>query len=252
MVFDDTVVNEVTTYLDDWLVRKIEGFEIGSAHMPFLSRIIRNERDVSSYSKVHSISTVFGQSVYEQISVIIASSNSDEAEHQKNVPIEISQTRRNRIRQIIDDLNAQNSQPNRQEEMEQILAIPNEDTVRAIPKPKKYDVFIRRGNDEYFFDLKTVKPNISDFPKFKEQMLEWIAREDHKVHAMMIFPYNPYLPEPFETAYQIGNIVSPDEYMVGKQYWDFIGGKDAYEQILDIFDQVGTAHWDELNEIING
>ena len=83
-------------------------------------------------------------------------------------------------------------------------------------------------------------------------MLEWIAREDCPIHAMMVFPYNPYLPQAFETAYQMGNIVNADEYMVGEQYWDFIGGDGAYEQILDIFDQVGEAHWDELNELING
>jgi hypothetical protein len=83
-------------------------------------------------------------------------------------------------------------------------------------------------------------------------MLEWIAREDYPIHSMMVFPYNPYFPQPFETAYQIGNIVNPDEYMVGEQYWDFIGGEGAYEQILDIFDQVGEAHWGELNELING
>tara|TARA_Y100001936_G_C15881165_1_gene562910 strand:+ start:92 stop:850 length:759 start_codon:yes stop_codon:yes gene_type:complete len=252
MVFDNSVVDDVTAYLDDWLVSKIAGFDIGAPHMPFLSRIIRNERDVASYSKVHSISTVFGQSIYEQISVIIANSNSDDAEHQRDIPIEISQARRDLITQIIDDLNAGNREPNRQAEMEQILATPNEDVHCVIPKPKKYDVFIRRGDDEYFFDLKTVKPNISDFAKFKEQMLQWIAREDHIVHTMMIFPYNPYLPEPFETAYQIGNMVSPNEYMVGEQYWDFIGGAGAYQQVLDIFDQVGAAHWNELNEIING
>ena len=251
MVFDNTIVEQVTNRIENWLVGKIEGFN-PTPDMPFLSRIIRNPRDVSSYSRTHSITTTLGQSVYEQISVIIARSNSDEAEHQRDIPIEISQTRRNLIRQIIDDLNAENNQPNRQEEIEQILAIPNENIVNVTPKPKKYDVFIRRGDDEYFFDIKTTKPNIGDFAKFKEQMLEWVARENRSVHAIMVFPYNPYLPEPFETAYQIGNILNPDEYMVGEQYWDFIGGLGGYEQILDIFDDVGERHWDELNEIING
>jgi hypothetical protein len=251
MVFDNTVVDQVTSSLDNWLSRKIEGFGPAS-HMPFLSRIIRNQRDVSSYSKTHSIATTIGQSVYEQISVIIARSNSDEAEHQKEVPVSISEDRRTTIREIIDELKNNTQQPNRQFEMEQILEIPNQNMINSTPSPKKYDVFIRRDDDEYFFDLKTVKPNIGDFPKFKEQMLEWVARENRPVHAMMVFPYNPYLPEPFETAFQIGNIVNPDEYMVGEQYWDFIGGVGAYEQILDIFDHVGETHWDELDESING
>ena len=56
---------------------------------------------------------------------------------------------------------------------------------------------MRKGDNEYFFEIKTVKPNIDIFEKSKTKLLEWIARRRKPVNVFLAFPYNPYHPEPY-------------------------------------------------------
>ena len=38
--------------------------------------------------------------------------------------------------------------------------------------------------------------------------------------------------------------------MIGKDYWDFLGGKGCYEEVLDLYEQVGKNMWTKLKEKI--
>ena len=71
-------------------------------------------------------------------------------------------------------------------------------------KLTQVDVWLESHEGELFLiDLKTVKPNKSDFQKFKRTLLEWTAAELAKdpeviVNTMIGIPYNPYEPKPYE------------------------------------------------------
>lgn len=66
------------------------------------------------------------------------------------------------------------------------------------------DLFVQdNDNSVHLFDLKTVKPNISNFKDFKRTLLEWIAiylfkHPDANVNSYIAIPYNPYEPKPYE------------------------------------------------------
>jgi len=36
--------------------------------------------------------------------------------------------------------------------------------------------------------------------------------------------------------------------LVGKEFWDFLGGNDAYEDLLDCFEQVGIILRPEIDD----
>lgn len=252
MTLSNDVVNEVTEYVDDWLVRKIAGYRRETANMPFLSSIVRDPSLVSSYSITHSLATAIGMGLYEQISEMIATPNCDEVELKRRLPEEISPARRNLITTIVGDLQSGNRTADRNAEREEILTIPNDHTVHSVGQPKVYDLYLRRDGEEWFFDLKTVKLSLGGEPGHKQVLLEWIARENRRINAMLAFPYNPYEPEPFETRFTMRGILGRNEYMVGQEYWDFLGGPGAYPQVLSIFDQVGRKHWNELNHLMTG
>lgn len=36
------------------------------------------------------------------------------------------------------------------------------------------------------------------------------------------------------------------EVLMGKQFWDFVGGKDTYEAILNVFEKVGREKGREI------
>ena len=70
--------------------------------------------------------------------------------------------------------------------------------------------------------------------------------------AACAIPFGFDEPEPFETRFTMRGILGRNEYMVGEEYWDFLGDPGAYTQVLEIFDQVGREHWDELNHLMTG
>lgn len=39
-----------------------------------------------------------------------------------------------------------------------------------------------------------------------------------------------------------------NELKVAKEFWDFLGGKDTYENLLDCFEQVGVEMRDEIDK----
>src|SRR3990172_11265223 len=101
---------------------------------------------------------------------------------------------------------------------------------------------MRRQNVEHFFEIKTVKPNIDIFEKSKTKLLEWVARKHSPVKVFLAFPYNPYFPEPYSRFTEMGMMDHPNDFLIGEEYWDFLGGKNTFQELLKIFDEVGKKY----------
>ena len=104
----------------------------------------------------------------------------------------------------------------------------------------------------YLFDLKTAKPNISNFKDFKRTLLEWCAiklAQNPKVNVMsfIAIPYNPYEPLPYQRWTLKGMLDLEQELKVADEFWDFLGGKGAYEEILNCFERVGVELRPEID-----
>ena len=103
------------------------------------------------------------------------------------------------------------------------------------------------------FDLKTVKPNKGDFISYKRNMLEWLAiffyqYPDAKANTLISIPYNPYEPEPYKRWTMKGMLDLQNELKVAEEFWDFLGGEEAYQQLLDIFEKAGIELRPEIDE----
>jgi len=103
------------------------------------------------------------------------------------------------------------------------------------------------------FDLKTVKPNLSNFKDFKRTLLEWIAiylykHPDANVHSYLAIPYNPYEPKPYERWTLKGMLDLDNELKVGEEFWNFLAGKGAYQELLNCFERVGIELRPEIDE----
>lgn len=62
-----------------------------------------------------------------------------------------------------------------------------------------------------------------------------------QVRTLLAIPYNPYEPEPYARWTFQGMFDLPNEIMVAKEFWDFLGGDDTYEEVLKVFEEVGIA-----------
>jgi type II restriction enzyme len=121
-------------------------------------------------------------------------------------------------------------------------------------KTVKVDIFVQdKEGTVHLFDLKTAKPNISNFKDFKRTLLEWIAiflskHPDININSYIAIPYNPYEPKPYERWTLKGMLDLDNELKVAEEFWDFLGGEGAYLELLNCFERVGVELRPEIDK----
>ena len=119
---------------------------------------------------------------------------------------------------------------------------------------KRVDLFVEKVDGiEYYFEIKTAKPNINEFTGIKKQMLDWIAMrgsQNPKVQLKTIvaIPYNPYEPKPYERWTLQGLFDLKSEVLVGAEFWNLLGGKNTYDDLLKVFEETGLELNDEIEK----
>lgn len=156
------------------------------------------------------------------------------------------------IQRIMNELTIGNG-PNKVDEIARIRKVCTKGTMNKL-RTVKVDLFIKSNDGTiHLFDLKTAKPNISNFKDFKRTLLEWIAiyLSEHlnaDVHSYVAIPYNPYEPKPYERWTLKGMLDLDNELKVAGEFWDFLGGKGAYLELLNCFERVGIELRPEIDE----
>lgn len=84
-------------------------------------------------------------------------------------------------------------------------------------------------------------------------MLEWIAiylskNPNDQICSYIAIPYNPYEPKPYERWTLKGMLDLANELKVAEEFWNFLGGKDAYLELLDCFERVGIELRPEIDK----
>ncbi len=254
MSLSDRQKSEITSFLKSKIRQKLKQYDKRETPaMPFHFRLLGKDR-MAVYSFVASINTSLGGAIFEGIAKLIASERYVEAQSQfGGFNNTISTEAQIVIQDIIDDLTTGRSVPNKIAETKRIIAVAQNGAFKQ-QKPAKIDLYLKsKEGIEYYFDLKTVKPNKGDFQKFKRSLLEWIAiraAKDSKVdiRTLLALPYNPNEPEPYDRWTMKGIFDVQNELMVGVEFWDFIGGAGTYEDLLKIFEDVGISLKPELDE----
>lgn len=237
--------------IKDLLTEKIESKlkEYGreTTSMPFLARLIQDNEKIAAYSFIHSLATSLGMSIYEDVSVIIASENSQEAFRNYGVGGAISPSQKAVISKIINGLREGKRKSDIQQEAKEVLSASS--LGGEFQKSGNIaDFYMKRDNKEFFFEIKTVKPNIDVFESSKTKLLEWIARRRSSVKVFLAFPYNPYHPKPYSRFTEVGMMDHPNDFLVGDEYWNFIGGENTFPQLLEEFDKVGKEFKEKLGQ----
>lgn len=120
-------------------------------------------------------------------------------------------------------------------------------------KPTMVDLLLESSSGEfYLFDIKTAKPNAGGFKEFKRTLLEWVAvllaqNPKANVNTLIAIPYNPYEPEPYNRWTMRGMLDLERELKVANEFWDFLGGKDTYQGLLDCFEHIGIELCEEID-----
>lgn len=249
------LATEQKTYIKDVIKtcirNKFQNYKPESSNMPFHYRLLGKDR-MALYSFIHSLNTSFGTSIFEPVAVALAKNRFKIAEAQYILGTTISQETQNTIQEIMNKLTT-GSDPDKQAETKEIRKVCQQGKMKQL-RTVKVDLFVEsKSGEKFLFDLKTAKPNISNFKDFKRTLLEWVGIElandpKSKVNSLIAIPYNPYEPKPYERWTLKGMLDLDNELKVAVEFWDFLGGKGTYVELLDCFEKAGIELRPEIDK----
>ena len=252
MALTDTQKSQIQQVVINSLRNKFQNYNPEPASMPFYFRLLGKDR-IALYSFIHSLSTNFGTSIFEPVAKSLAELNFANAELQQKAGLQISSEAQQVIQNTMDNLTTAVTTPNKLQEIEAIRAVCQRGDMKTV-KPTKIDLkLIEQDGTIYLFDIKTAKPNAGGFKEFKRTLLEWVAatlatNPTAKVQTLIAIPYNPYEPQPYNRWTMRGMLDLENELKVAEEFWDFIGGQGAYNELLDCFEKAGIELRPEIDE----
>lgn len=244
-------ITNVENTLRQSLRHKFQNYNPEPAVMPFHTRLLGKDR-MALFSFIHSLNTNFGTSIFEPVAKSLAESQFRKVKTQATAGNRISERAQRVIQNIMDNLTI-NGNPNKVDEIEAIRRVCQEGEMRTV-KPTKVDILLESHSNELFlFDIKTAKPNKGGFKEFKRTLLEWVAcvlagNPNAQINTLIAIPYNPYEPKPYSRWTMAGMLDLNNELKVANEFWDFLGGKGAYQDLLNCFERVGLELRPEIDE----
>lgn len=243
MVLQEYQIRQIKELLRSKINDKLSNYARETSSMPFLAKIMQDSEKVAAYSFIHSIATTLGMSMYEQIAKIIALPNYDIVETGYDVEGTISNEENIVISQIMQEIKNKTRVADKENEIKEIVGCkPNKGRTIRI----RADLFLKKGDGEYYIEIKTAKPNIDVFSKSKQKLLEWVALRKKPIETILAIPYNPYHPEQYSRFTIQGVLDEEKELYVAEKFWDLLGGKGTYEELLIIFDEIGKEFKNQI------
>lgn len=220
------------------------------AKFQILDLIIPKERKIRSI--VGGLETSLGSTLWEPLAKDLAKNNGFEVLNTKlETPTIMPASLQNTLSNIIEDrksahpkLVGQSSHDRIREDCQRFVTSPITEFTKA-PTGFGVDIWLKKDGINYFYDTKTVQPNVGTLAKCMEQVLTWYSYfysrypQEHAV-GQIVFPYNPHNGEFWDHTINKGKPLDPDsEAQVGNEFWDFCSGQPkTIEKIFASFDDI--------------
>ncbi len=212
------------------------------SYRPFHSALLSDEALFWSRFE-RSFSTSFGQRVVEQISKLAVQSNGAvEAQNQKVTNVQLSDGVMSSIDTHMHSLRANilHREPCWDQDLRDILVSNRDGSVNSYRVIS--DLWWVKDGINNYLSIKTVKPNIDQTAEAKRDLLKLKAADPNSNVYFGLY-YNPFGEE--RTDYNwtppkgIFNFNTDAPVLIGRDYWDTLGGEGFYEEILTIVKEVG-------------
>jgi len=220
--------------------RTIDRISKDKTFRPFHEALLSTEV-INASAFERSFSTSFGQGPVEEISSLVATDNGAKVERQKETMVNIFKGSLDQITRILSDLRDGKTSPNWEYEVKTVTAVNKGDTdVKRVIS----DLYIEKGNKKIFISIKTVKPNLDQTEIAKKDML-LLKAHDPACDTFFGLFYNPNGPKRSDYNWSIPSKIFDMKndkcVLIGEDYWDTIGGKGTYEELLDAFKNAGKT-----------
>ncbi len=248
---DPVIRKKIYQLIKNKLLIKFEKYDPESRSKPFYEALFSREIILLT-SLMHSIYTTFGMSIYEQMAEILSFGAGYHFERGYKLLGNINDKTNLLINSFCNkDINSCLS---KDQEIEMIRES------STIGEPKEFpdstvDVFLQDTNGvEYYIDITTVKPNKKETRALRKKMLDWAAlrfsqNPQANLKTLIGIPFNPYHPSPYNRPFVRDNCHS-DEVYIQEKLWKLFAGEDVFDELIQIFKDVGKDIDDEVNDFI--
>jgi len=230
----------------DCVLNTIKRLDNAETNRPFHAALLSDEALFWSRFE-RSFSTSFGQRVIEEISRVAAiAGGASNASRQKETIVRLDKAVDTSIITHIQALRAA-YKPKWGETVSEMSRIYLSGEV--IEHRIISDLWWLKDGINHYMSIKTVKPNIDQTAIAKQDLLR-LTLADPTCKAYFGLYYNPYgeCRESYAHSPPMGifDFHSDEAVLIGKDYWDTLGGAGCYETVLEIAREVGA----ETREIL--
>ncbi len=224
------------------LLKDEEDYEIDSSdggYKPFHQAIIPEQiLRISSFER--SFSTKLG-STFEECARLIASQRYKVAKRGFVATGQMPHAATTKIEELVNRI-AREHKPNFLKLIAEVLEVEDDNWVE---RPVVSDLYLENNKGvRYFFEIKSPKPNKGQCLEIAERLLRIhaITQENRpKVNAFFAMAYNPYgtRKEDYKHSFGLQYSDIQNEVLIGDEFWELIGGKGTFEELLEVYREVG-------------
>lgn len=236
--------------------RTIARQEESDTYRPFHAALL--SADAIFWSRFErSFSTSFGQRVIQRISKVAAvSGGASEAQILRETMVELTDAHMKAIDDHIGHLRSGNlgRVPNWKYDLKEIM---NKAGTAGRPQRVRVisDLWFRREGKNHYISIKTVMPNIDQTAEAKRDLLKIkLGEPDSEVFFALY--YNPFGEKRTDYSWAppkgIFDFHIDPVVLIGRDYWDLLGGEGTYETVLEIAKDVGERTRARLHEMKPG
>ena len=254
MALSKNVRSKVYEFLKEKILRKIEAYNLSDedSAKPFQYALFTKEGYLVK-GFIHGCETAL-DNWHESIAKIIAKENfkvAKKLQGSDKLEGEITHDAQRVFENILSDLESVKREPNHKKESEEIY-VASQGNRNSVHRIQTVDLYLERDNgEEIYFEIKGPKPNKNEMKAAKIDLLEIYAmkaREGKKVKIFLGMYYNPYAPKKYERWTCIKFFNKGNDFLIGKDFWDYLGGVGTFEDLVKIYEEVGEEIRPELEK----
>ena len=184
---------------------------------------------------------------YEECARLIALGHHSEAYRGYDLTGEVSLAAINEIEHQLSIFehaaNSRDHKPSFEEMIQCVLDARREDDLEE--RSVRADLYIRaKDGTQFFFEIKSPMPNKGQCLEVTQRLLRFhllCGQSRPAVHAYFAMAYNPYGPmrADYRWSFALGYTPFDQAVVIGHEFWNIVGGPTAYEELLEIYQEVG-------------
>ena len=247
------LLTEIEKLIESLIHKYLSGWEPST--MQPLEQIFPKERRIQSI--MHGLFTSFGTTLWEELAKKLARDNGfivlneKEFMKQEKYPKKLETILSRWVKKREDSKKEIPLSGYISELKKKVSTLPYQTySTISLTSGEGIDVWLKKDNIEYAFDIKTVQINKGSGLKFNKTLMNWYAYRtlsdpNLEFKAYIAFPYNPYTPLSWwsKNGGRAKPLIENEDVLIENYFWDFLSGeKNTWALINQAFKNVGKKN----------